>query len=169
MNPKFNPNKAIEVLLYVATRCPDTYRALKVVYFADKLHLARHGRLICGDRYVAMLHGPVPSGLYDIIKFVRGDGLFEMPVPAKEAFCVRDYYNIVPTREPNLEYLSESDIECLNESIATYGVKSFTELKQISHEDAAFQGADRNDFISMEQLAKSVPDGQVLWEYLTTD
>lgn len=168
MNSKFNLDKAIEVLLYVARRCPDTYAALKIVYFADRLHLSRYGRLIYGDRYVAMSKGPVPSGLYDIVKYVRGDGAFVVRVPAKESFTVQGY-NIVPIRDPNPEHLSESDMECLDKSIAEYGGKTFADLKAISRREPAFQEADPNDFIPMESLAKSLPDGPTLWDYLTTN
>jgi uncharacterized phage-associated protein len=165
IHPKFNPQKALEVLLYVVQRhCTDMYCALKIVYFADKKHLARYGRLIAGDHYVAMSHGPVPSGLYDIVKFVRGDRTLALNVPASEAFIMREY-EIVPLREPNLDLLSESEQECLTESIREYGRKSFAELKRLSH-DKAFASADLNDFISMEDLAKDSPDGEALLEYL---
>lgn len=164
MAPKFDPQKSLEVLLYVARRCPDMYKALKVVYFADRQHLARYGRLIAGDQYVAMSHGPVPSGLYDIIKLVRGDVALEVNVAAKAAFTM-DGYNIIPSREPNLDVLSESDQECLAESISMYGDKSFSELKRLSH-DSAFAAADSNDFIPLEALTKDVPNGEVLREYL---
>lgn len=164
-NPKFDPKKALEVLLYVTPHCPDMYTALKVVYFADKLHLSRYGRLIAGERYVAMSHGPVPSGLYDMVKSVRGDGVFTVEVPAKEAFTMVDY-NINPLRRADLDVLSESDRECLDEAIREYGHKSFAELKEISHRDTAFQAADENDFITMEALAKSLPNGEALLEYL---
>jgi hypothetical protein len=59
---RFDAHKALEVILYVAGSVPDMYRALKVLYFADREHLGRYGRLICGDTYVAMRLGPVPSG-----------------------------------------------------------------------------------------------------------
>jgi hypothetical protein len=37
----------------------------KVLYFADKEHLEKYGRFICGDSCYAMKHGPVPSQIYD--------------------------------------------------------------------------------------------------------
>lgn len=163
-NPKFDPQKALEVLLYVAHRCRDMYTALKVVYFADKVHLSQYGRLIAGDRYVAMSHGPVPSGLYDIIKSVRGDGAFIVRVPAKEAFTMLGN-DINPLRGPDVDVLSETDRECLDEAIRNYGHMTFDELKRLSHDDA-FNAADQNDFIPMEALAKSLPNGEALWEYL---
>jgi uncharacterized phage-associated protein len=164
-NPKFDPRKALEILLYVTQQCRDIYTALKVVYFADKAHLSRYGRLIAGDRYVAMRHGPVPSGLYDIIKAVRGDGApLAFGTQAKEAFAIEGN-SINPIRRPDLSVLSESDKECLDQAIREYGHKSFDELKRLSH-DAAFDAADENDFIAIEALARSLPNGEALLEYL---
>lgn len=63
----FDPEKAVEVILYVASRVRDSgfHRVSKILYFADRDHLAMYGRFICGDSYVAMKNGPVPSGAYD--------------------------------------------------------------------------------------------------------
>ena len=47
---RLDPRKALEVLLYVVRSCHDMYTALKVIYFADRLHLERYGRLIAGGR-----------------------------------------------------------------------------------------------------------------------
>lgn len=163
---QFEPEKAIEVLLYIAQRCPDMYTALKVLFFADKEHLSKYGRLICGESYVAMSHGPVPSGTYDFIKHVR-DGLsvFSEDIGLESAFSV-DGNRIQPSRKPNLELLSQSDIECLDAAIKKYGHMNFGELKRVSHSDPAYQAADENDFISFEVFVKSLPKGEILLEYL---
>jgi uncharacterized phage-associated protein len=166
MNQKFSVEKAVEILLYIAAQVPDTYTALKVLYFADKEHLSRYGRLISGDNYVAMRAGPVPSGTYDIIKHARGDGFCwaDTDVPITEAFEVQGY-NIVPLREPDLELLSDSDIECLDMAIEKYGHLSFSKLKRLSH-DAACKSADRNDFISLEAIVKTLPNSDLLLDYI---
>jgi uncharacterized phage-associated protein len=161
---RFNVEKAIEVLLYVAKRVPDTYTALKVLYFADKAHLAQYGRLICGDSYIAMSHGPVPSVAYDLVKYARDGGFCWVDFPVHEAFTVQGY-DIIPHRDANLDLLSESDRECLDASIEQYGHLSFEEMKRVSH-DNAFTSADQNDFIPLEALVKSLPDGDVLLDYL---
>jgi len=161
---KFDIEKALEVILYIANSVNDTYRALKVLYFADKEHLYKYGRLICDDSYVAMSHGPVPSGCYDIIKYVRGNGpcLTDYPI---EKILSAEGNKIIPYRKANLEYLSESDIECLDRSIEKYGHLSFNELRLLS-QDKAFDSADPNGFISLEALAKSLPDGEQLVDYI---
>ena len=165
---KFNARKAIEVMLYVAERVRDMYSLLKIMYFADQKHLAKYGRLISGDSYIAMNYGPVPSGAYDIIKYVRGDGFFTIDEPAKEAFQVQGRETILPLRRADTELLSDSDMECLDEAIKQYGSLSFKELRERSH-DQAFLSASHNGVISLEVIARALPDGELLWDYLQTE
>ena len=164
---KFNPEKAIEVILYIANRVSDPgfHRLSKILYFADREHLSEYGRFICGDNYVAMKHGPVPSGTYDILKYVRGDGINCNVPEAMEAFKVNNNKNINANRDANLEVLSESEIECLNNAIKNYGTMSFGKLTEVSH-DAAWNSADDNDFIEIEQIAATLPDAENLLEHL---
>ena len=159
---QFNKEKAIELLLYVTRRCSDMYTALKVIYFADKDHLSKYGRSISCDRYVAMRHGPVPSGLYDMIKDVRDNHI------EPTAFRIENGNKIYPLREPELDLLSETDIEILDESMEQYGSMSFSKLKRQSH-DAAHKAADQNDFIPAEAFIKSVPGGDDLLLQLASD
>lgn len=166
---KFNPEKALQAILYVAERIPredNLYAVLKVIYFADKEHLHRFGRLIFGDRYVAMSHGPVPSGAYDLVKYVRGDGWDLNFERARASFAVEADKNIQLFASANTEAFSESDLQCLDEAIAKYGKLSFGELKRLSHDDPAYKAADPNDVISIDAMAKSLPDGEKLAAYL---
>ena len=155
--------KALEVLLYVAQSVPDMYHALKVIYFADKQHLAEYGRLIYGDSYVAMRLGPVPSVAYDIGKQVRGDGWC---VTKTAADCLEISGNsIVPRRKARMQLLSESERECLDAAIETYGNLPVSGLINRSH-DAAWESADQNDLISIEEIARSIPNSEALLDYL---
>ena len=74
MNVQFDKTKALNALLYVANRVQrkDFHKIFKIVYFADRQHLAEWGRPITGDTYIAMDAGPVPSRMYDMMKIVRG-------------------------------------------------------------------------------------------------
>lgn len=162
--------KAIQTILYVATGLPNQpanlYKLLKVIYFADKEHLHRYGRFIFGDRYVAMNHGPVPSGAYDIVKYVRGDMAWGPECPeAKDAFGA-DRYSVAPYIDADRNLFSDSDIECLDEAIKKYGHLSFPELKRISHRDQAYMDADENDYMTIESIAETAPDKDALLEYL---
>ena len=157
--------KAVEVLLYVTKTVPDMYKALKVIYFADRIHLEKYGRLIYRDRYVALAHGPVPSVAYDIVKGADGYPGVSARARGSECFSMSGY-SISGRRNPDLELLSESDIECLDAAIREYGRKSFEFLKDKSH-DAAWKSADPNDNISIEDLARSLEGGEDLLEHIS--
>lgn len=163
---KFNLQKAIEVLLYVTSDIHDMYRTFKIIYLADRKHLDKYGRLICGDKYIAMSHGPVPTNLYDMVKEVRGDSSYTFGLNLDKQFKVKGN-NIKPLRKANLKYLSKSDIECLDKSIKKYGSMSFGKLQKISH-DEAYESADLNDEIAFEKLVESLPEGKVLLSYLNS-
>jgi len=165
----FFPEKAIEAILFVATRLanPTFHSVSKVFYFADKKHLERYGRLICGDSYVAMKHGPVPSQTYDLMKASVGRG-WVTPDQAEliqSAFDVSSGCRIQAKRQPELKLLSESEIECLAESVTEYGGRSFGELTSLSH-DAAWNSADENELISIEEIAKTLPNSDALIVHL---
>jgi uncharacterized phage-associated protein len=165
----FDVGKAIEAILFVATKLanPTFHSVSKVFYFADKKHLERYGRFICGDTYVAMKHGPVPSQTYDIMKVPVGRG-WVSPDQAEliqAAFDVSNGCRIQTKRQPELEQLSASEIECLTECVAEYGGKSFGELTSLSH-DAAWHSADENELISIEEIAKTLPDSEALIVHL---
>jgi len=164
----FKPEKALHAILYVADKLQredNLYATLKVIYFADKDHLHRYGRFIFGDNYVAMSHGPAPSGAYDIVKYVRGDGWDIGFEEARAAFTVKDNKHIQLYENPNIDVFSDSDIECLDRAIAEYGKLSFSELKRRSH-DAAYDQADLNESIPIEAIAATFADGQSLIEHL---
>lgn len=164
---RFDPEKALNAILWIAKRIPSpTFHSIsKLLYFADRIHLERYGRLISGDSYVAMKNGPVPSGAYDIMKAVRGDGACVVEADAQEAFTVYRAYEVVPRREADEALFSESDLECLQEAIKRYGNLSFTELTRLSH-DEAWNSADENDMIELEQIIATLPDGASLLEHL---
>lgn len=103
---------------------------MKVLYWADKYHLSHYGRTISGDTYYKLEDGPVPTQTYDRIKDrTIIDGNFET-----ESFIC------TPLRKPNLDHLSESDIEALEYSIDNYGHLSYGNLKRRSH-DASWEAA----------------------------
>ena len=102
---RFDVDKAIEVLLYVAEQTHDMYNVLKSLYFADQEHLRLYGRLICGDDYYALDYGPVPSGLYDLIKDVRDKRPRGTDPRLSTAFKVQGDDVVLPLRRANVDYL----------------------------------------------------------------
>jgi len=157
MNSRYSPQKIRQAIAYIASKIPEAqnmYKVLKVMYFADKLHLRRYGRVIFGDRYFAMKHGPVPWTAYRKVSNER-DGWGN----AKEEplYKVEKNSTIVPLLNPELEYFSESDLQCLDEEIDICRPLSFAQLRSRSH-DAAYNSADENDEMSLKSIAEAAAE-----------
>ena len=160
---RFNSAKSIEAILYIAqhVKQPTFHRISKIMYFADKQHLEKYGRFLCGDYYVAMKHGPVPSSTYDLLKAAR-NGTANL---TNKAFIVVEQFLVKPLQSAQLDYFSESDLECLDDAIAQYGHLSFSQLTQLSH-DQAWHTTDENDYISIEQIVSTLASPEILLDYL---
>ena len=162
---KVDAEKAVEAMLYVAEKTSNLYTILKVLYFADRTHLEKYGRFIYGDSYVAMKNGPVPGTAYDIAKDVRENRGYPILQSAKEVFKFENNETLSPLRQANIELLSDSDIECLDKAFEQYGYFPFGKLKNVSH-DEAYRSAGPNDTIHLEAIVKTLPDSEVILDYL---
>lgn len=120
----FHQDKAYAAILYLATNLEDTDRIkiLKAMYFADKYHLNRYFRFITGDRYARLPRGPVASNIYNILQ------------EDSEYFSVSGM-RIKALQEPDMDYLSPSDVNALDEAIKYCKGKSSMQLSELSHDD----------------------------------
>lgn len=169
MNRPFDNEKAVEAIVYISTTMPRNnstlYIILKLMYLADKLHLERYGRQITCDNYVAMQHGPVPSGAYDIVKSVRsGSGYSCFGDHPKRSFSVENKV-VTPLRKPILELLSDSEIEVFDDVIKQYGNYGFAAIRKVSH-DEAYKKADENDTIELADICRTLKNGDLLVKHL---
>lgn len=152
---QFDVNKAVNAILFITTRVKrkDFHKIFKILYFADRDHFSEFGRPITGDAYSAMDDGPVPSKIYDILKSVRGDSYFKDDGTFSKQFEIHDDFLIRPLKDPDLTFLSETDIQCLTKSIEAYGQLSYDELKEKSH-DYAWRNTAKNARISFENILR---------------
>ena len=125
----FDQRKAIEAIIYLCDKIddPDRLGICKLLYFADKRSLEKYGRFIFGDDYSAMKVGPVPSRAYDLMKAAD---------ETMEYGFVSHGYLIVALRKAELDWLSESDKECLDQIINMYGKVPNRKRVDDSHDDA---------------------------------
>lgn len=146
---KINYEKCIQGMQFLASKKPGItqYYVGKVFFFADREHLLDWGRPISGDRYVAMEHGPVPSGIYNLVKndFGMPDELLDL---MRDRILFESEHNKIHlfANDEKLDFsaLSGSDMEYLADLLTTYGNMSFGKLREISHRDAAYEAAWRN-------------------------
>src|SRR3989338_2494978 len=146
---KFDPEKFVASLAFFASHAKgvDKLKAAKLLYYADKYHLVRYGKPILGDVYYHLDYGPVPSKALDIMNEainpyrLRG-------IPQSNLELLNRYLEVDskekkhPTfafkTEPDLDILSESELEALNETIKRYGHYSGRQLIELTHREAAW-------------------------------
>jgi uncharacterized phage-associated protein len=139
--------KALESLVLITSLWPEVtaFYAAKTMFLADKWHLNKFGRPVVGDRYIAMDNGPVPSAIYDWFK----GNLDRMADPQAitegiEFIKKGTYVAAKARRNPDLDYLSSSDIEEIKTAIAFCKGKSVGQLSRITHQDPAWRQAELN-------------------------
>jgi len=169
--PVFDLEKSLQVILYVANNLQrkDFHKIFKIIYFADREHLSKYGRPITGDTYIAMKDGPVPSKIDDIFKAVRGDSFFasnESTDRFAELFSVHDWYFISPKKEADLDYLSQSDIEELDDSLSKYASMSWDEIRERSH-DFAWRATPDNMQISLDSIMRETGEDESYIAYIS--
>ena len=126
-------------------------QAIKMMFFADRLHLARYGRPITGGHYVAMKHGPVASELLDSIN--------------RQGFSGITMSEVILYSEGKVNYdeLSESDIEVLREVYDTYGDMDKWHLRDLTHHlrcwKEAYGGGGSSYSLPYEDFFKDLKDG----------
>lgn len=164
----FDKQKSLNCLLYIANRLKikDFHKIFKVLYFAERQHLADWGRVITGDVFIAMDAGPVPSKLYDMLKIVRGDSYISDTEGLGKYFQIENWMFVRPLKDANLDQLSKSEQDALNSSIEKYGSLSFDELKKKSH-DIAWSSTAKDFAISWDDIAREVGLDSDEIDYLT--
>ena len=161
---KFDEPKAIETILYLSNRITEScrYTICKMLYLADKVSLGKYGRFIFGESYSAMGQGATPSKAYDLLKQIAEEPIDELRVKGNA---------VIPLRDANLNHLSESDIECLDQTITIYD-KDTPKMRTDAH-DAAWEeawdnrGSKRSADIAIQNIAKTLTDSKDLIAYLT--
>lgn len=155
MNVQFDKEKSLNALLYVANRVQrkDFHKIFKIIYFADRQHLADWGRPITGDTYIAMEAGPVPSRLYDMLKIVRGDSYLPDMEGLGKYFQVENWMYVRPLQDADLNKLSANEQEAMSEAIEKYANLSYDEIKEKSH-DVAWRSTARDFSISWDNIAR---------------
>lgn len=125
----------LESLYYLAKqlgRPIEKLAAVKLLFFADRYHLRKYGRLITEDTYYALPHGPVASNSLGIInevltnESVGVDKLYLKPETTK-SFSASD-------EEYVLDYLSDTDKEALRFVVENFGHMDSWALRNLTHD-----------------------------------
>ena len=152
-----NKPKILQALLYLIEQGENRgvavtqYTILKTFFLADRTHLNRYGRPITFDNYKAMKDGPVASFIYDVLKHnVNFPAVFGVAGPLWERtpapnISQRAFRYHACKVKPDLDILSESDVEALSDALTITTSLSFGQIKRLTHEDPAYIDAWEDD------------------------
>ncbi|GBR76689.1 hypothetical protein NO2_1200 [Candidatus Termititenax persephonae] len=156
-----NIRKITTILCYLSEQLGGITKlqAAKLLYFIDKQHLIKYGRFVTNDIYLKYQYGPVPTKVLDIINSYD-DVLFD-----EEKKYFLDHLAIDDGSKrgmrnkklPDLDELSISEQETIDEVIAVYGKMSVSALVDISHEEKAWKNAEDYDMLNIEDIADELP------------
>ncbi len=169
----YDNKKLTELVLYILCKTGgvDFYHIFKILYFAEMKHLAKWGSGIVPDEFCALKYGPVPTRLYDAVKELGRNGMkLSEDLSEVVKFAGEDAPNVLlPRREVNMQFLSKSEIEALDESIGEHESMTFDQLMRKSH-DAAWDEAHRRvhgtNVISPISMAKVMKADDAMLEYI---
>jgi len=131
MERKFNEKKAIQVVaLFMKKRggAIDLLNLTKLMYLADRAALVRYGKSLTGDRYASMEKGMVLSTTYDLSKGKIQGRYWDSYISAPS-------HNFIMTLldDPNIDELSENEMELIEEVFQKYGDKPTAYLIERVH------------------------------------
>lgn len=164
----FNIEKAKASVLFIVNNIGETdlLKIFKILYFAERNHLAKYGRFILNDDYVAMKNGPIPSRLYDLFKIVRGD-LPELEPYSDfvNAFEIKDRYIVKALEDSDLDELSKSNIVCIEDAIRDNKSLTFEQLSKKSHQ-FAWENANKDDYMNFLHIAQEGGANEEMIKYI---
>lgn len=129
-------------LLYIIQKSEeqrrDVYDIVKTAFFAQQIHLSKSGSPLFNDEICALPFGPVPSSMYNILKMARGDEKemsFHLTDGLKDVADAIGWKDelFYAKEDPDLDYLSKSDISSLDEAIDRVSKMSFNDILSGTH------------------------------------
>jgi transcriptional regulator with XRE-family HTH domain len=138
IDPKVNPEKLREVLLYVLGKIgakPNIGETVlyKLLYFIDFDYYEKHGKSITGLTYIRNHFGPTPAMSFkEVVKGLEDKNELEI---VETKFFNNTQKKYLPTKSVELEKLSAKELEHINEELARLSDKTASELSELSHYD----------------------------------
>jgi uncharacterized phage-associated protein len=158
---RFIPEKLVDAVDYLLRQVGPCTRMklVKLLYFADRYHLARHGTTVLGDRYYRLPWGPVPSRSLDVLEAAADVAAKDPEAPADD--LSQRLLARIEVTEPESKYaryiskglsvqpdrLSRSEIEALDAVAKRYGGCSPADLSRLTHTHQAFLKTDPQEEI----------------------
>lgn len=158
-------------VLYIVNKCGEIgfMHLFKILYFANREHIAKYGRNIINDTFCALPKGPVPTFLYDAVKPSGPKNEYQKIISDSLYSQDPTYYYLLKAKEkPDMDELSKSDILCLDKSIDENIRLDMIRLSEKSHDmawrEASKQGLSRQ--MKSLSIAKAGGANDAMIEYI---
>lgn len=109
----------------------DKLKLMKLIFLADREHLRRYGRFLCGGTYYGMQMGPVHSEAKDLID--QTDFSDEKEIEYRNKFIEKENHTIKSKSEVDYDQFSETDLEILEKIWEIFGKYDKSKLIEITH------------------------------------
>lgn len=166
---EYNTQKIKEVILYILQKTGSIsyYMLMKLLYIAEREHLAKWGNMITASEFYAYKHGPVPTRIYYAICNEKS----EKDNFLSDIIDTIGDYDVKALRSPNMDYLSKSDIESLDHSISDNKDKDYSVIEQSVHDEfykQAFARKGKDRRMSIDEIARSGGADDNMLSYIQT-
>lgn len=156
LDPKVNPEKLREVLLYILDKIgakPNVGETVlyKLLYFIDFDYYEKTGHSITGLTYIRNHYGPTPkkSSFDSVVEGMKNNGELEI---VETKFFKNTQKKYLPTTSTTLKHLSAHQLEHINDELERLGDKKAAELTELSHYDTPWVVAKQGKPISYRDV-----------------
>ncbi|HTX86629.1 MAG TPA: Panacea domain-containing protein [Candidatus Nanoarchaeia archaeon] len=144
---------------YTDTKYLGKVKLMKLFYFLDFLHLKKYGSPITYDNYVNLEHGPIPSGILNLVNSAIDDidssalsDTISFETPAGTVM-----QRIIPARkfiESDKKYFSKSQMDIMAQVAERFGDKNTKFIEEASHEESPWKCTNMLENIPYTLAAK---------------
>ncbi|OQX51969.1 MAG: hypothetical protein B5M53_09800 [Candidatus Cloacimonas sp. 4484_209] len=163
-------DKILNVILYILQEKEEVSKTklMKLLFLIDFAHLRKYNRPITWVEYHRLPKGPIPSYLLDIINTAIGHNAApvinediknfrNMVKITKRVIGQREGFFLSPLKQPDMDELSSSEIEVIDEILKRYGNKNARELIDITHRHPAW---NKNTQDKVIKYSTALPKGK---------
>ena len=157
--PQENLKKFKEVLLYVLESIgarPNIGEAVicKLLYFIDFDYYEKYEEQLIGAKYIKNYHGPTPVAFPEIVKKMEQAGDL---VQVIKKYFQYDQKKYLPLRKANLSNFSVREKDLIDEEIERFKDYNAAKMKEYSHQDVPWIGAEDAKIIDYEAVFYRTP------------
>lgn len=161
----FYLQKVKEMILYILKKTGDIdyYKLMKILFCSDRNNLLVWGEPITNLKYYAKDHGPVPQSIYKmILRSGSGkDNSMDDIITRSGDFLVHG------KREPDMNYISQTDIEAMDPAIDYLKDKDYKEIEKELHEKVFFRLFPLKRTYSLTDMAESAGADKIILQRIS--